>query len=151
MLPDDAPSPVLLSPKGLTMAPFDSAAASVSIQASPVTIALLRQRVKTDLTLGERRKRELLSALNSYAKYLNINPEHGDATFAANRTKIERFAPAIADIGQRRWSNILSHMTLTFRPYGVAGRLRPLPANLRPQWRGLCLTPPHYLSLFPGP
>src|SRR5260221_4116791 len=108
MFPDDAPSPVLLSPKGLAMAPFDSAADSVSIQATPVTIALLRQRVKTDPTLGERRKRELLSALNSYAKYLNVDAEHGDPTFAANRTKIERFAPAIADIGARRWSHILS-------------------------------------------
>src|SRR5258708_24931357 len=142
MLPDDAPSPVLLSPKGLTMAPFDSAAASVSIQASPVTIALLRQRVKTDLTLGERRKRELLSALNSYAKYLNINPEHGDATFAANRTKIERFAPAIADIGQRRWGNILSDMTVTFRRYGVAVPPRPLPGHPRPRGRRPQRTPP---------
>src|SRR5258708_264847 len=150
MLPDDAPSPVLLSPKGLTMAPFDSAADSVSIQASPVTIALLRQRVKTDLTLGERRKRELLSALNSYAKYLNITPEHGDAPFAANRTKIERFAPAIADIGQRRWSNILSDMTVTFRRYGVAVRLRPLPGNLSPEWRALRDTLQHDLPLLRG-
>ncbi len=57
------------------MAPFDSAADSVSIQATPVTIAFLRQRVKTDLTLGERRKRELLTGLSSYAKYLSIDPD----------------------------------------------------------------------------
>src|SRR6266446_1140944 len=109
--------------------PLDSAADSVSIKATPVTIALLRERVKTDLTLGERRKREFLTALNSYAKYVNIDPEHGDPTFAANRTKIERFAPASADIGQRRWSNILSDVTVTFRRYGVPVRLRPLPGN----------------------
>ena len=117
--------------------PLDSTADSVSIQAATVSIALLRERVRTDPTLGERRKRELLSALNSYAKYLNIDPELGDPTFAANRTKIERFAPASVDIGERRWSNIFSDMTVTFRRYGIPVRLRSLPGNLSPEWRAL--------------
>src|SRR6266478_1680879 len=112
--------------------PLDSTTDSVSIKAAAVT-----ERVGTDPILGERRKRELLSALSSYAKYLNIDPEHGDPTFAANRTKIERFAPASADIGDKRWSNILSDVTVTFRRYGVAVRLRPLPGNLSPEWRAL--------------
>src|SRR6266478_6580018 len=132
------------------MAPFDNAADSVGIQVPTVSIALLRDRVKSDPILGERRKRELLSALSSYAKYINIDPEHGDPTFAANRTKIERFAPASADIGARRWSNILSDTTVTFRRYGVAVRLRPLPGNLSPEWRALRDTLQHDLPLLRG-
>jgi integrase len=119
------------------MAPFDSAADSVSIKAANVSIALLRERVKSDPDLGERRKRDLISGLSSYAKYINIDPEHGDPTFAANRTKIERFAPASADIGEKRWSNILSDVTVTFRRYGIPVRLRPLPGNLSVEWRAL--------------
>ena len=87
MLPDDAPHAVLFVPKGPHMAPFDSAADSVSIKAAPVTIALLRERVTTDLSLGERRKREFLTGLSSYARYLNIDPEHGDPTFAGSPFK----------------------------------------------------------------
>src|SRR6266851_6935863 len=149
MLPDDAPSLVLLSPKGLPM-PLDSAPDSVSIKATPVTIALLRERVKTDLTLGERRKREFLTGLSSYAKYLHIDPEYGDPTFAANRTKIERFAPASAHIGQRRWGNILSDVTMVFRRYGIPVRLRPLPGNLSPEWRALRDGLQHDLRLLRG-
>jgi hypothetical protein len=130
--------------------PLDSAADSVSIKAIPVTIALLRERVKTDLTLGERRRREFLTALSSYAKYLHIDPEHGDPTFAANRTKIERFAPASADIGQRRWGNILSDVTMVFRRYGIPVRLRPLPGNLSAEWRALRDRIQHDLRLLRG-
>jgi integrase len=132
------------------MAPFDSAADSVSIKAAPVTVALLRERVRTDPGLGERRKRELLTGLSSYAKYLNIDPEHGDPTFAANRTKIERFAPASANIGDRRWSNILSDVTVVFRRYGIPVRLRPLPGNLSPEWRALRDSLQHDLRLLRG-
>src|SRR6266851_54473 len=130
--------------------PLDSTADSVSIKAATVSIVLLRERVKADPELGERRKRELLSALSSYARYLNIDPEHGDPTFAVNRTKIERFAPASADIGQRRWSNILSDVTVTFRRYGIPVRLRPLPSNLSPEWRALRDTLRHDLRLLRG-
>src|SRR5260221_4941647 len=122
--------PKYFCPRKDSLMPLDSAADSVSIKATPVTIALLREHVKTDLTLGESRKREFLTGLSSYAKYLHIDPEYGDPTFAANRTKIERFAPASAHIGQRRSGNILSDLTMVFRRYGIPVRLRPLPGKL---------------------
>jgi hypothetical protein len=137
-------------PRKDSLMPLDSAADSVSIKTSPVTIALLREHVKTDLTLGERRKREFLTGLSSYAKYLHIDPEHGDPTFAANRTKIERFAPASTNIGQRRWGNILSDVTMAFRRYGIPVRLRPLPGNLSREWSALRDRIQHDLRLLRG-
>src|SRR5882724_1686487 len=137
------------------MAPFDNAgsvsvtAAPVSVTA-PVTIARLRESVSDDPALAERRKGELLSGLNSYAKYLAIDPLHGDPTFAANRTRIERFAPASVDIGDRRWGNILSNVTFVFRRYGVSARLRPLPGNLDPAWRALRDSIQHNIRLVRG-
>lgn len=119
------------------MTPFDSAPDSVSIPAATLTIARLRELVTADPVLAERRKRELLTGLSSYAKYLGIDPTYGDPTFAANRIKIERFAPASADIGDRRWGNILSDVTVSFRRYGVAVRHRPMPGDLGPEWRTL--------------
>jgi hypothetical protein len=119
------------------MAPFDSAADSVSSQTATLTIALLRERVETNPELGERRKREFRTGLSSYAKHLNIDPEYGDPTFTANRTKIRHFSPASAGIGERRWGNILSDVTVVFRRYGIPVRLRPVPGDLSPQWRAL--------------
>src|SRR5260370_39050120 len=110
--------------------PLDSTADSVSIKAATVSIVLLRERVKADPELGERRKRELLTGLSSYARYLNIDPEHGDPTFAANRTKIGRFPPASADIGERPRNNLLSDVTVGFRRLCGAVPLRPLPGEL---------------------
>jgi integrase len=138
------------------MPPFDSVADSVStlppsVSAKPtISINLLRERVANDPDLGERRKRELLTGLKSYARYLNIDLAGGDPTFPANRIKIERFVPASADIGDRRWSNILSDVTFVFRRCGIGVRLRPLPADLDPAWRALRDRIQHNIRLVRG-
>jgi hypothetical protein len=58
--------------------------------------------------------------------------------------------PASADIGQRRWDNILSDVTKVFRRYGIPVRLRPLPGNLSSEWRALRDRIQHDLRLLRG-
>jgi hypothetical protein len=124
------------------MTPFDETDVAAAPEVAtaipaPTSIAALRRRVEQDPDLSATRRRDLLSALSSYARHLGLDPERDPPSFGAQRAGLERFSPAAAGISDKTWRTVCAGVSFVFRRYGVPTRYRSSPADLAPAWRAL--------------
>jgi integrase len=98
------------------------------------TLAELRARILADETLPPARRRDMASALASFAKALGQPAETVPADPASLRPRIAGLAPAMVGLKPGRWRNVLSLTTAALAHTGiilVQGRIREKPS---PEW-----------------
>src|SRR5712691_5923473 len=116
------------------MAPFDG---SLPHTTTGITLAGLIARIQTDDGLPAIRQRDLISAVRSFARLLELDLAHAAAGLAPHRARLRRFVPEAAGIGRKRWSNIRSELSSAFDRYGIQDRRPRGPRQLSPAWRAL--------------
>jgi hypothetical protein len=115
------------------------------------TLAELRARILADETLPPERRRDMASALASFAKALGQPAETVPADPASLRPRIAGWTPAMVGLKPGRWRNVLSLTTAALAHTGIVlvqGRIREKPSpkwlailNLLPTAAGTALPP----------
>ena len=97
----------------------------------PITFSSLIELIENDTELLARRRRDIVSAIRTFARVLDISIEHGPVGIRPHRSKLENFEPEMADMSRKRWSNIRSDYRFALERYGFQER-RPRPKDRPP-------------------
>ena len=103
----------------------------------PQTLADVRQRMAADQALGPIRRRDLISALTSFASHTRTELDATPASFTAVRGLAARVMPGGLGVSAKRWANIKAELAFALRHVGVRPRTRLIPARLPAAWKSL--------------
>ena len=109
----------LLLPNEDEVAPGPSPAADLNL---PQTLADVRQRIAADQGLRPVRRRDLVSALTSFATHTRTELDTVQASFTAVRVLAARVMPGGLGVSAKRWANIKAELAFALRHVGVRPR-----------------------------
>jgi integrase len=93
--------------------------------------------IEADPGLNPTEKRDYISAVRRFTRYLGLDADNARAGIKAYRAAFEKFSPATAGISNKTWSNIRSDVGTVLVRYGIVDRRRPILRDLSPAWRAL--------------
>jgi hypothetical protein len=99
-----------------------------------VTLQSTLDRLAVDESLSEIRKRDLRSAVISFAKLAEQAPAAIPLDVARIRRTLDGMAPAWAQISTKRWANLRSDLTAAIRASGLQPMLNTADLDLDPVW-----------------
>ena len=124
----------LLVPMG-TEVPLESAPAAGIVL--PQTLADVRRLIEAEPALDPIRRRDIVSALRSFAKHTQAELATIPASFTAVRGLTTKVMPRGVGITEKRWSNIKAELAFALRHVGVRPCERLIPARLPLAWKSL--------------
>ncbi len=110
--------------------------------ASLVTLQTVLDRLATDPALIPSRKRDLRSAVTSFAKLVNQPPAAIALDLAVIRQKLDSTEPAWAKISRKRWANIRSDLVAAIHSSGLRPMLKTAQIELDDAWKRLLAEAP---------
>lgn len=99
-----------------------------------LSLAELKTRVEQDCKLDARKQREMISAINTTAKWLNLPDEMIPASATFLRGKFQEVHPAHHNVSKRRVQNIKSLILSAMRSQGLSTKLGSYLAKMSPPW-----------------
>ena len=99
-----------------------------------LSLAELKTRVEQDCKLDARKQREMVSAINTLAKWLNRPAEMIPASATFLRGKFQEIHPAHHHVTKRRLQNIKSLILSAMRSQGLSTKLGSYLAKMSPPW-----------------
>ncbi len=102
-----------------------------------LTLADVVTVLRADQLLSLARKRELISAVHSLARLLDLDPAAVPAEPRGLRNRLATLSPAAGGIGRGRWNNIRSLTLTALRQAGVRTMRGRASAPLNPAWEAL--------------
>ena len=99
-----------------------------------LSLAELKTRVEQDCKLDARKQREMVSAINTTAKWLNLPAEMIPASATFLRGKFQEIHPAHHHVAKRRVQNIKSLILSAMRSQGLSTKLGSYLAKMSPPW-----------------
>jgi integrase len=105
-----------------------------------VTLQSALDRLALDDSLSEVRKRDLRSAVISFAKLAEQPPAAIPLDIACIRRTLDGMVPGLAQISAKRWANLRSDLTAAIRVSGLRPMLKTADLDLDPVWSRV-LTP----------
>jgi integrase len=98
------------------------------------TLQSVLDRLIVDDGLSETRKRDLRSAVTSFAKLVEQPPAAIPLDIARIRQSLDAMAPGRAQISAKRWANLRSDLTAALRASGLQPMLNTRDLKLDPDW-----------------
>ena len=102
-----------------------------------LSLAELKARLEQDSDLSARQQREMMSAINTTAKWLNLPTEMIPASAQFLRGKFQDIHPAHHHVTERRVQNIKSLILSAMRSQGLSTKLGSYLAEMSPPWMKL--------------
>ena len=99
-----------------------------------LSLAELKMRLEQDCKLDARKQREMISAINTTAKWLNLPAEMIPASARFLRGKFQEIHPAHHHVTKRRVQNIKSLILSAMRSQGLSTKLGSYLAKMSPPW-----------------
>jgi hypothetical protein len=99
-----------------------------------LSLAELKTRLEQDCKLDARKQREMTSAINTTAKWLNLPAEMIPASATFLRGKFQDIHPAHHHVTKRRVQNIKSLILSAMRSQGLSTKLGSYLAKMSPPW-----------------
>ena len=99
-----------------------------------LSLAELKTRVEQDSKLDARKQREMVSAINTIAKWVNLPTEMMPASATFLRGKFQEIHPAHHHVTKRRVQNIKSLILSAMRSQGLSTKLGSYLAKMSPPW-----------------
>ena len=99
-----------------------------------LSLAELKARLEQDCKLDARKQREMISAINTTAKWLNLPAEMIPASATFLRGKFQEIHPAHHHVTKRRVQNIKSLILSAMRSQGLSTKLGSYLAKMSPPW-----------------
>jgi integrase len=99
-----------------------------------LSLAELKTRVEQDCKLDARKQREMISAINTTAKWVNLPAEMMPASATFLRGKFQEVHPAHHNVTKRRMQNIKSLILSAMRSQGLSTKLGSYLAKMSPPW-----------------
>ena len=103
-----------------------------------LSLAELKTRVEQDSKLDARKQREMVSAINTTAKWVNLPAEMIPASATFLRGKFQGIHPAHHNVTKRRVQNIKSLILSAIRSQGLNTNLASYLAKMSAPWSELC-------------
>jgi integrase len=105
--------------------------------APPVTLQTVLDRLADDPSLVGSRKRDLSSAVTSFARLMDKAPAAIPLDLADIRRTLDTTIPARVKISKKRWANLRSDLASAIDASGLQPMLRTAGVKLRGAWRKL--------------
>ena len=102
-----------------------------------LSLAQLKARLEQDSDLSARQQREMMSAINTTAKWLDLPAEMIPASAQFLRGKFQGIHPAHHHVTERRVQNIKSLILSAMRSQGLSTKLASYLAEMSPPWMEL--------------
>ena len=99
-----------------------------------LSLAELKTRLEQDSKLDARKQREMISAINTTAKWLSLPAEMIPASATFLRGKFQEIHPAHHHVTKRRVQNIKSLILSAMRSQGLSTKLGSYLAKMSPPW-----------------
>jgi integrase len=99
-----------------------------------VTLQTALDRLPLDDSLSEPRKRDLRSAVISFAKLAEQPPAAIPLDVPCIRRTLDGMVPGLAQISAKRWANLRSDLTAAIRASGLQPMLKTADLDLDPVW-----------------
>ena len=99
-----------------------------------LSLAELKTRVEQDSKLDARKQREMISAINTTAKWVNLPAEMIPASATFLRGKFQEIHPAHHHVTKRRMQNIKSLILSAMRSQGLSTKMGSYLAKMSPPW-----------------
>lgn len=112
--------------------------------AAVVTLQTVLDRLSANARLAGSRKRDLRSAVTSFAKLMDQPPGAIPMELAAIRQSLDRMVPARAKISPKRWSNLRADLAAAIAASGLRPMLRMADVALAPAWSQLLAAAPQW-------
>ena len=124
----------------------------IPLTAAPATLQDVKDRIAGS-SLPETRKRDLLSAVATFAKLTGRRPAEIPLDLADIRQTLDRMVPAQAKVSRKRWANLRSDLAAAIDASGLLPMLKTAGVELDEDWARLlqAVTDPrvrHGLSRF---
>lgn len=110
---------------------------SLPVDASLATLQTVLDRLAADPELSASRKRDLRSAVTSFATLLDQTPAAIPMDLAAIRRKLDTIEPAWAKVSRKRWSNLRSDLGGAIAASGLRPMLKTSLIEIDDGWRRL--------------
>ena len=108
--------------------------------AAPATLQTILDRLAGHAALSETRKRDLRSAVTSFAKLLGQPPAAIPLDLADIRRVLDSMVPARAQISRKRWANLRSDLAAAIEASGLLPMLKTSDVELDEVWTRLLAT-----------
>ena len=102
--------------------------------AATATLQSVLDRLATDNSISETRKRDLRSSVHSFAKLTEQPPAAIPLDLASIRRTLDGMIPARAKISAKRRTNLRSDLTAAIRASGLRPMLKTADLGLDPIW-----------------
>ena len=102
-----------------------------------LSLAELKARLEQDSNLSARQQREMISAINTTAKWLNLPADMIPASAQFLRGKFQDIHPAHHHVTKRRVQNIKSLILSAMRSQSLSTKLGSYRAEMSPPWMKL--------------
>src|SRR6266404_1526075 len=110
----------------------------VGINSSPtLTMADVMAHIESSHELPKRRRRELLSAIRSLCRTLNMEPVSVSAELRSLRERLEKLPLAYGGLGRNRWNNVRSLVLAALNVAGIKTMAGRADESLTPAWAAL--------------
>ncbi|WP_198031985.1 site-specific integrase [Bradyrhizobium sp. Ec3.3] len=102
-----------------------------------ITFGHVLERLAADPALSPTRRRDLRSAITTYAKLTDRAPNSITLDFGEIRETFDRIVPAAAKVSRKRWANLRSDLLTAIGASGLRPILRTSKLPLDPAWTDL--------------
>jgi hypothetical protein len=106
---------------------------------TPITLQNVLDRLATDGALSDTRRRDLRSAITSFAKLAEKPPAAIPLDLAEIRTTLNGMLPARAQISRKRWTNLRSDLAAAIAASGLHPMLTTGDLDVDEVWTGLLM------------
>ena len=111
--------------------------------ATTITLQTVLDRISSTSELSDGRKRDLRSAVISFAKLTERSPAAIPLDLAGIRETLDAMVPAAAKISAKRWANLRSDLAAAIAASGLRPMLKTANVNLDKDWARLLATAEH--------
>jgi hypothetical protein len=109
----------------------------VSETSAQYTLENVLDGVANNASLSPTRRRDLRSAVLSYAALIASGPSHISLDLAAIRSVLDLMAPIQAKISRKRWANLRSDLSAAIAASGLYPMLKTSAVELSESWATL--------------
>jgi integrase len=120
---------------------------SIATPAASATLQTVLERLAANASLSASRKRDLRSAVTSFAKLRDQAPSAIPLDLAAIRHALDHMEPAWAKISRKRWQNIRSGVAAAIAASGLRPMLKTSDLPLDKVWARLLVRAPRRIRL----
>ena len=104
------------------------------IIAGKVTLEHVLEGLKANRDLSDTRRRDLRSAVSSFAALINSSPAYVSLDLAAIRSVLDLMVPIQAKVSRKRWANLRSDLAAAIAASGLRPMLKTSSVELSESW-----------------